>query len=78
VQWYNEEGDLVETTSITVTVTENGHRRSIVQTTPNGLILEQIQPLRLSYELVLPNQAGTITGGCAAESVVTRTAVEPV
>jgi hypothetical protein len=78
VQWYNEEGDLVETTSITVTVTENGHRRSIVQTTPDGLILEQIQPLRLSYELVLPNQAGTITGGCAAESVVTRTAVEPV
>jgi hypothetical protein len=79
VQWYsNEDGDLAETTSITVTVTENGHRRSVVLTTPDGLILEQIQPLTLSYELVLPNQAGTITGECAAESVVTRTAVEPV
>ena len=78
VEWYNEDGDLAEITSITVSVTENGRRRSIVQTTPDGLILEQIQPLALSYELVLPNQAGTITGECAAESVVTRTAVEPV
>jgi hypothetical protein len=78
VQWYNEDGDLAEITSITVTVTENGRRRSVVQATPDGLILEQIQPLALNYELVLPNQAGTIAGGCAAESVVTRTAVEPV
>jgi hypothetical protein len=78
VQWYDEEGELAETTSITVTVTEDGHRRSVVQATPDGLVLEQIQPLTLSYELVLPNQAGTITGGCAAESVVTRTVVEPV
>ena len=78
VQWYDEEGDLAEITSITVSVTENGRRRSVVQATPDGLILEQIQPLTLSYELVLPNEAGTITGGCAAEAVVTRTAVEPV
>ena len=78
VQWYDEEGDLAEITSITVTVVENGHRRSVVQATPDGLILEQIQPLSLSYELVLPNEVGTITGGCAAEAVVTRTAVEPV
>ena len=78
VQWYDEEGDLAEITSITVTVIENGHRRSVVQATPDGLVLEQIQPLTLSYELVLPNETGTITGGCAAESVVTRTAVEPV
>ena len=78
VQWYDDEGELAEITSITVTVTENGHRRSVVQATPDGLILEQIQPLTLNYELVLPNEAGTITGGCAAEAVVTRTAVEPV
>ena len=78
VQWYDPEGNLAETTSITVNVTETGHRRSVVQATPDGLILEQIQPLTLNYELVLPNEAGTITGGCAAEAVVTRTAVEPV
>jgi hypothetical protein len=78
VQWYDAEGELAETTSITVTVTENGHRRSVVQATPDGLILEQIQPLAMSLELVLPDQAGTITDGCAAEAVVTRTAVEPV
>jgi hypothetical protein len=33
VQWYNEDGDLAEITSITVTVTENGRRRSVVQAT---------------------------------------------
>jgi hypothetical protein len=78
VEWNNEEGDLIEVTSITVTLTEDGHRRSEVQATPDGLILEQSQPVTLSYELVLPGGAGTITGGCAAESVLTRTAVEPV
>jgi hypothetical protein len=78
VVWFDADGEPAETTSITVTVTEDGHRRSVVQATPDGLILEQIQPLTLSYELVLPNEAGTITGGCAAEAVVTRTAVEPV
>jgi hypothetical protein len=40
--------------------------------------LEQIQPLALSYELGMPDQAGTSTGGFAAESAVTRTVVEPV
>ena len=78
VVWLDDEGELAEITSMTVTVTEDGHRRSVVEAGPDGLILEQIQPLDLSYELVLPNEAGTITGGCAAESVVTRTAVEPV
>ncbi|MBD0292875.1 MAG: hypothetical protein ICV70_04785 [Jiangellaceae bacterium] len=79
VEWYAVGGnDLVEVTSITVTLTADGHRRSMVQATPDGLILEQIQPLTLSYELALPGGAGTVTGGCAAESVVTRTAVEPV
>jgi hypothetical protein len=78
VAWFDAEGEAGETTSITVTVSEDGHRRSVVQATPDGLILEQIQPLTLSYELVLPNEAGTITSGCAAEAVVTRTALEPV
>ena len=79
VDWYApDSGDLVEVTSITVTVTEVGHRHSVVQATPDGLILEQIQPLTLTYDLVLPGGAGTVMGGCAAESVVARTAVEPV
>jgi hypothetical protein len=78
VLWSDEAGDLVEVTSITVTLTEFGHRRSEVQATPDGLILEQIQPTTLSYELVLPGGAGTITGVCGAESVLIRTAVEPV
>ena len=49
-----------------MTVTEDGHRRSVVQATPDGLILEQIQPLTLTYQLVLPTGAGTVSGGCAA------------
>ena len=77
VQWYDLEGDLAEITSITVTVTENGHRRSVVQATPDGLILEQIQPLTLGYKLVLPNEAGRSRRMCG-EAVATRTAVEPV
>ena len=66
-----------EITSITVTLTEDGHSRTVVDATPDGLVLERIQPLTLTYELVLPGGAGTVSGTCAAESVVTRIAVEP-
>ena len=55
VEWYTEGGEEpAEITSITAIVTETGHSRTVVQATPDGLILEQIQPLTLSYELALP------------------------
>jgi hypothetical protein len=66
-----------EITSITSTLTEDGHSRTVVEATPNGPILERIQPLTLSYDLVLPVGTGTVSGTCAAESVVTRITVEP-
>lgn len=78
VQWQSAEGDPLEATTITVTIAEDGRRRSAVQATPDGLVLEQVQPLSLRYELALPGQGGTVTGACSAESVVTRIAVEPV
>ena len=79
VAWYAEGGEEpAEVTSITATLTEDGHSRTVVDATPDGLILERIQPLTLTYELVLPGGAGTVSGTCAAESVVTRIAVEPV
>ena len=78
VAWYAEGGDEpTDITSITVTLTEDGHSRTSVEATPNGLILERIQPLTLTYDLVLPGGAGTVSGTCAAESLVTRIAVEP-
>jgi hypothetical protein len=79
VAWYAEGGEEPdEITSITVNLTEDGHSRTVVDATPDGLVLERIQPLTLTYELVLPDGAGTVSGTCAAESVVTRIAVEPV
>lgn len=79
VEWYTDDSDgPAEITMITATLTPDGHSRSVVRATSDGLILEQIQPLTLAYELALPGGNGTVTGGCAAESVVVRTAVEPV
>lgn len=79
VEWYTDgSDDPAEITMITATVTDDGHSRSVVRATSDGLILEQIQPLSLAYELALPEGSGTVFGGCGAESVVTRTAVEPV
>lgn len=65
VEWFavDSSGDPAEVTSITVTVTEDGQRRSLVQATPDGLILEQIQPLALTYELVSPGEAGRSRAG---------------
>jgi hypothetical protein len=48
----------------------------VVWPTPTGR--RRIQPLTLTYELVLPGEGGTVFGTYAAESVVTRIAVEPV
>lgn len=79
VEWYAEGGEEpAAITSLTVTLTENGRSRSLVEATPDGLILERTQPLSLVYELVLPGGAGTVSNTCAAESVLTRVAVEPV
>lgn len=79
VAWYAE-GDEEPTaiTSITVTLANDGRRRTTVRPTSDGLVLEQTQPLQLAYDLVLPNEAGTISNTCAAASVVSRFAVEPV
>lgn len=80
VEWWYTDGvnDPAEITMITATVTDDGHSRSVVRATSDGLILEQIQPLSLAYELALPEGSGTVSGGCGAESVVTRAAVVPV
>jgi hypothetical protein len=79
VYWYTEGGEQpADVTGVSVARTESGHRRSEVNATPDGLILEQIQPVSLSYHLDLPAGMGTVSGQCAAESVIVRTAVEPV
>ena len=79
VAWYTEGGgEPAEITSITVTLTEDGHSRTVVNATSDGLVLQRIQPLTLTYELVLPGGVGTVYGTCATESIVTRIAVEPV
>lgn len=77
VRWYAEGGDLTDVTSIAVTLTPDGHSRSEVDPTADGLVLQRIQPVTLAYDLGLPASTQTVSGECAAESVDIRVAVEP-
>jgi hypothetical protein len=79
VAWYagDAEGP-AEFTSMTVTLAEDGHSRTMVEATPDGLVLAQIQPLTLAYQVGLPGDAGVVSGSCAAEATILRTAVEPI
>ena len=71
-------GDPAQVTSITVTSRRTATATAWSKPTPDVLILEQIQPLTGAYQLGLPAQVGTVRGGCAAASLLIRTAVKPV
>jgi hypothetical protein len=80
VSWYAADApdEPADRTRMTATLTDVGHRRTAVTATPNGLVLAQVQPVTLAYEVALPEGAGTVTGSCSAEATVLRTAVEPI